>query len=88
HGNIERIKCDNCKSLADKAHFLTMAVCENCHQDKLRPDVILFGEQLPQDVWNCAIDEVEKSELLIVIGTSLEVYPANQLPKMTKGKTV
>ena len=42
----------------------------------------------PQDILNNAIKEIQKSELVIVIGTSLMVYPVNSLPSMSKGKKV
>lgn len=38
--------------------------------------------------WILAEKDIRKSDLLIVIGTSLEVYPVNQFPLLTKGKTV
>lgn len=34
------------------------------------------------------MDAIQSAGLVLVIGTSLEVYPVNQLPTMTKGKTV
>jgi NAD-dependent deacetylase len=49
---------------------------------------VLFGEMLPEDSWNASLEHIRKSDLVIVIGTSLEVYPASQLPQLTKGKTV
>src|SRR5690606_32056633 len=62
--------------------------CSFCHEYALRPNVVFFGEALPPDVWNTALNEIKKSDLLIVIGTSLEVAPVNQLPYLTSGKTV
>lgn len=88
HGNIEKIKCDTCGRIAEVSDFIETKNCKRCGDGKLRPGVTLFGEMLPQEAWSATIEEVEKSKLLIVIGTSLEVYPANRIPKMTKGKTV
>jgi NAD-dependent deacetylase len=48
---------------------------------------VLFGEALPQDAWNSALRDIKQADLVLVIGTSLQVYPANQLPSMTAGKT-
>ena len=56
--------------------------CDNCH-GILRPDVIMFGDMLPED-FNIALEEVENSDLLIVIGSSLVVAPVNYLPQMAK----
>lgn len=53
-------------------------------QQRLRPNVVLFGEALPSDSWNSAQSDIRNSDLLIVIGTSLEVSPVNQLPPLTR----
>ena len=54
----------------------------------MRPGVVLFGEMLPQDSWNGALRDMEKADIVLVIGTSLQVYPANQLPSLTEGRKV
>lgn len=61
--------------------------CEKCG-GSLRPNVVLFGEGIPEDELNFAIEEIKTASLVIVIGTSLMVYPVNQLPNITKGKKV
>ncbi len=48
----------------------------------LRPDVILFGGDMLPEAFNIALKEVETSDLLIVIGSSLMVAPVNYLPQM------
>lgn len=86
HGSIRTIRCHRCGKQAKMAAFLEK---ENCScSGKLRPNVVLFGENLPQDSWQKSMCAIEAAELVIVIGTSLEVYPVNQLPSMTNGKTV
>lgn len=55
---------------------------------RLRPGVVLFGESLPTAAWNNAQREIIKSDLVIVIGTSLKVSPFNGLPFLTDGKKV
>ena len=54
----------------------------------MRPGIVLFGEMLPEDAWNNAMHAIKTADVVIVIGTSLQVYPVNQLPKMTRGKLV
>ena len=88
HGSIRSIRCNSCNHTAAVENFLKGEHCKHCGNKALRPGVVLFGEMLPSDTWEAALKEVEKSDLLIVIGTSLEVYPVNQLPMLTKGKTV
>ena len=46
----------------------------------LRPNVVWFGESLPQDVWQKAMSFASECDLMIVVGTSLVVSPANTLP--------
>jgi len=46
----------------------------------LRPDVVWFGESLPQDVWQEAIIQANSCDMMIIAGTSLVVSPANTLP--------
>ena len=46
----------------------------------LRPDVVLFGEQLPEQALRRAFDLAESCDLMLVVGTSMLVYPASSLP--------
>ena len=87
HGSIKRIFCADCGTPSTVAAFMDNEVCGSCG-GRLRPGVVLFGEGLPQDVWARAQDEIEKSDLLIVIGTSLNVSPVNYLPRLSRGKKV
>lgn len=48
----------------------------------LRPDVVLFGEALPEKEMKRAFDLAERCDLMMVIGTSMVVYPASALPIM------
>ena len=48
--------------------------------------MVLFGEALPRDMWSLAEKDIKNCDLLIVIGTSLEVYPVNQFPRMARGR--
>jgi NAD-dependent deacetylase len=50
----------------------------------LRPDVVWFGEPLPQDVWDDAITHSSLCDVMVVAGTSLNVSPANLLPMYAK----
>jgi len=88
HGNIRKIRCNYCNHKAELEDFLNREKCVNCGRDALRPEVVLFGEALPMDEWLWAEEDIRKSDLIIVIGTSLEVAPVNQLPMLTRGKRV
>jgi NAD-dependent SIR2 family protein deacetylase len=87
HGSIHKIRCATCSKPISKEEFLKKESCHHCG-GKLRPSVVLFGESLPQDQWNASVAHIRQSDLVIVIGTSLEVYPVSSLPQMTSGKTV
>ena len=87
HGNILTARCQNCQKRHTKEQFLNNSLCVYC-SGKLRPNVVLFGEALPQEAWNRSLNEIQNADVVIVIGTSLEVYPVNQLPMMAKGKLV
>ena len=87
HGSINTFRCNNCNSPVNKEKFINKDNCEKCG-GSLRPNVVLFGEGLPEDDLNNAIEEIKNAKLVIVIGTSLTVYPVSQLPNITKGKKV
>jgi NAD-dependent deacetylase len=87
HGNLMRFICHDCGAKAQRSQFLQRQRCSRC-AGRLRPDIVLFGEWLPESVWSEAMDAVQGTELLLVIGTSLEVYPVNQMPALCRGRTV
>lgn len=55
-------------------------LCPKCN-DFLRPDVVLFGEQLPAAAWEKAVTHSEEADFFVVLGSSLAVSPANLCPK-------
>lgn len=66
-----------------KGHEINLGeFCENGHQ--LRPDVVWFGEHVPN--MDVAEELCEKADILIVIGTSLNVYPAANLVECVSTK--
>jgi len=85
HGSIIRIKCTVCEFEDDiPSSFESLPPkCTRC-DNILRPDVVWFGESLPQIVWNQAIIEANSCEIMIIAGTSLVVSPANTLPVYAK----
>lgn len=84
HGSIIRIKCTVC----DFKDNITNGFDELPPKCKcgeiLRPDVVWFGEALPQDVWHDAINHAKSCDVMIIAGTSLAVSPANTLPIFAK----
>ncbi|UCZ54898.1 NAD-dependent deacylase [Bacillus shivajii] len=87
HGSIRTFSCHNCAWQVDEHSFMLKEQCQNCG-GKLRPNVILFNEQLPVHEWEKTVQAIEQASLILVIGSSLRVSPVNQLPAITSGKTV
>jgi NAD-dependent deacetylase len=86
HGTIRTLSCTQCFRRYESSRFLTpyidqgtIPLCANCN-GILKPDVILFGEQLPQAAWFEAQRETRQADLMIVAGSSLEVLPVAGLP--------
>ncbi|MEG6585171.1 NAD-dependent deacylase [Dendrosporobacter sp. 1207_IL3150] len=55
--------------------------CPECNSS-MRPDVVLFGEALPQKAWQKAQNACSEADFFVVIGSSLAVSPANYCPQM------
>ena len=84
HGSIVKIKCTVCdykdEIVTEFSDIPPLCSCGNI----LRPDVVWFGESLPQDVWQDAMRISSQCDLMIIAGTSLVVSPANTLPLYAK----
>ncbi|MEK9137387.1 MAG: Sir2 family NAD-dependent protein deacetylase, partial [Bacteroidota bacterium] len=57
--------------------------CAKC-RGLIRPDVVWFGEMLPEDEWEKSVRAAESADVLFSIGTSAVVYPASSIPLMAK----
>lgn len=80
HGNIFTTKCTKCnfRGRIEYESFEIPPICELCGS-YLRPDVVWFGEGIKQEVWNEAIMHSTTCDIMIIVGTSLAVSPANSL---------
>jgi NAD-dependent deacetylase len=88
HGSIATASCTSCEasyplseveSLFDADGIATCAAC--C--GKVKPDVVLFGELLPAEAMARAEQLCSSADLLLCIGSSLEVHPVAGLPGLT-----
>ena len=86
HGNITRVKCfkgahvyPDWDDEATTGDGELPPLCEHCGQ-MLRPDVVWFGEQLPEDALAESFSLAENCDLMLVVGTSGQVQPAASLP--------
>jgi NAD-dependent deacetylase len=91
HGNMKWLKCLDCFErypledlLARFRETEEVPGCGRC-QGILKPDVIFFGESLPTQTLKDATSAASNCDLLIVIGSSLVVYPAAYIPLYAKG---
>ena len=84
HGSIIRIKCTVCDFTDNiTENFESLPPKCKCG-GMLRPDVVWFGESLPQNIWQSAIKEASICDVMVIVGTSLVVSPANTLPVYAK----
>ncbi len=75
HGSMQRVICTKCKTTRP----IEEPVCQSCG-GILKPDAVLFGEMLPQQVLTSASEYARASDLFIVVGSTLVVYPAAFMP--------
>ncbi len=83
HGTLQKLHCQACGNIYSSEEYINeeyYCVCGGI----LRPSVVLFGESLPEKAFQFALEEAHKSELFIVLGSSLTVTPANQFPLIAK----
>jgi NAD-dependent deacetylase len=80
HGNIFATKCTECDfrgHIRDELSGLPPS-CKICGS-YLRPDVVWFGESIKQEVWKEAVKQSMTCDVMVIVGTSLLVSPANTL---------
>ena len=84
HGSLRTSHCNSCRKKYPMELFMSSdhLICE-CG-GLIRPSVVIFGESLPFHAFEFAEKETEKADLFIVLGSSLQVSPANMFPKMAK----
>ena len=76
HGNIERNFCINCKKFHNEELDFSGGVPKCECGGLIRPDVVWFGEYLPEDQFLGGEKAAIKSDVFFVVGTSAVVYPA------------
>ena len=86
HGSLRTVSCTQCFRQVASEPFLQSYIengkipqCLSCN-GILKPDVILFGEQLPQSAWLDAQRAARQCDLMLAAGSSLEVLPVAGLP--------
>ena len=88
HGNLARVRCSRDGRIVERwdepaGNAATPPRCPHCGAF-LRPDVVWFEEALPAEALERADDAARHCDLMIVAGTSAEVYPAAGLPRTAR----
>ncbi len=82
HGNSSRLSCLYCNNrytMAEKRdEYLPSCVCGKI----LKPDIVFFGESIPEEALNLSFQLAQNAGTLLVIGTSAQVSPANSIPSV------
>jgi NAD-dependent deacetylase len=85
HGSLREAECVHCGvrvPMADVVPLLPLPPCPECGE-VLKPGVVMFGELLPAAAIERAQSLAAEARLLLVVGSSLEVYPVAALPEET-----
>lgn len=88
HGSLRTMTCPQCRQVSSTDQFRAdlenandMPRCPGCGR-VLKPDIVLFGEMLPAGTWTQAESHCRQADVILVAGSSLEVWPAAALPEM------
>ena len=85
HGSLRRTRCAECGAVRDRGLdvLADMPTCELCG-GLFRPDIVWFGEMLPQSIWEQAVEAAESCDVFLVVGTSAVVHPAAGLINLAR----
>ncbi|SPM35447.1 NAD-dependent protein deacetylase, SIR2 family [Mycobacterium rhizamassiliense] len=89
HGSLFEFCCASCglayneplPAMPEPALEVEPPVCQRCG-GLIRPDIVWFGEPLPDGPWQRAVEATRAADVMVVVGTSAIVYPAAGLPDL------
>lgn len=84
HGRLNALRCDSCGKNHEVSDFFAQKVPRCSCGGILRPGVVLFGESLPREAFELAERITAACDLFLVLGSSLEVSPANMFPLLAR----
>lgn len=88
HGNVHRNYCERCNRFFGLDYVLNahgVPLCDKC-KGIVKPDVVLYEEQLDEGIISRAISAIMTCDVMVVVGTSLTVYPAAGFIRYFKGR--
>jgi NAD-dependent protein deacetylase/lipoamidase len=86
HGSGRMVQCLECEALEPRSEVqarLDVEMpprCRNCGSTLLKPTVVFFGEPMPAAAVHDAFELARRSDVMLVVGSSLVVYPAAEIP--------
>lgn len=89
HGSLKRAYCIECRHAVETDSVITQIMnkqipkCPQC-SGLVKPAIVFYGEPLPKDFENCLLQDQLKIDLLIIMGTSLTVYPVSYVADVVK----
>jgi NAD-dependent SIR2 family protein deacetylase len=78
HGNVSKLRCKRCQTQVDKSLAIDICKCGG----RLVSSVVNFGDPLPQKDLDNSFHHSSRCDLFMVVGSSLVVSPANDMPKV------
>jgi NAD-dependent deacetylase len=89
HGSLFEFRCERCDlpytnalpEMTEPTLEVEPPLCPRCGA-MIRPDIVWFGEPLPDEPWQRAVEATEAADVMVVVGTSAIVYPAAGLPDL------
>jgi NAD-dependent deacetylase len=81
HGNTRSLRCMSCgRELASTPKLLGRLPPRCRCGGVLKPELVFFGEGLPREAWERSTEAVRRADIMLVVGSTGEVYPAASLP--------
>lgn len=90
HGSVHRNYCKKCNKFFDLNYILKsedIPYCDECG-GIVKPDVVLYEESLDYEILQKSISAIKSCDTMIIVGTSLVVYPAAGLVSFFKGENL
>jgi NAD-dependent deacetylase len=86
HGNSQKLICTSCARHYEVVELILDVLpplCLDCNS-LIKPDFIFFGEGIPPAAHNASVKAAREADVLLIIGSTGEVMPANQIPSLAK----
>ncbi len=84
HDTLQKLHCQNCRKEYSSEEYINQAYYCECG-GVLRPSIILFGEMLPANAFQFALDESKKAELFYCFGIFFKCHTRKSIPLNRKG---